>query len=183
MTQGKGDNKSVSERIKEMLVGPGLVFLFVWIIMSMFRIGDPDAWEKIGHDLVVIFCIWVVWCFFLDLKERYSWGVEAKRRRRRRKIERLKMEKRMQSKKDRRIGNKGWFFITAMLFWIGLSAIKIHEDMGIAKLNHTPYRLADSWGDIKDVFIFVFIIWIAVVIIGGVLNRFVGDGVPLGDDD
>ena len=173
MTQRKGDNKSVSERLREMLVGPGLVFLFVWIIMSMFRIGDPDAWEKIGHDLVVIFCIWVVWCFYLDLKERYSWGVEARKRRRRRKIERMKEEKQMilngedphkTRKKITRIIKGSVSYIIALAIWVILSVNSIKMDKELYEYHNQPYKFSDACDVIFDNFIVVLGIWIVLIV-------------------
>ena len=92
------------------------------------------------------------------------------------------MTKRRTNKKDKRIGNKGWFLIATMLFWVGLSAIKIHEDAVTARLSHVPYRLADSWDGIKDISLFILVAWIVILVVGHVLNSLCGDSMTFGDD-
>ena len=173
MTQRKGDNKSVSERIKEMLVGPGKVFLFVWIIITLFRIGTP--WSKIGHSFVVMFCIWVAWCFFLDLMgERLrSWDEEVCKRRRRRRRERKKEEKLMvlngedphkTRKRITRIIRGSASYIIALALWIYLSASSIKDAKEYYESIGMSYPLSDAGDAICDNFIIVFGIWIVLAV-------------------
>ena len=157
------ENKRNGISMRECVLGPGSVFLAAWMVVSLFRIGDPDAWSKIGRDFVILLPVWAVWCLILDYSRRHSWDLKARKRKHKRRMERLAGEK-------RKIGNYGWITVGISIMWVVMSAYNVIKGVITAAHDQTPYGFADFWGTEKYIFGICFSFWVVLAVINSIAD-------------
>lgn len=149
MTDNKDKRKGIS--IRECVLGPGSIFLAVWVIISLFRIGDADAWSRIGRSFVILFLIWGTWCLFLDYSRKHSWDLAVRRRRHRRRMRKLATDG-----KTRFFDRKGAkSYVTTRVLMVLTWTANICMDY------NASYTFADAWHNvIVPVWLAFTVVWI-----------------------
>lgn len=164
MTERK-DNKRNGISIRECVLGPGSMFLTVWVIISLFRIGDADAWSRIGRSFVILFLIWGTWCLFLDYSRKHSWDLTMRKRRHRRAMRKMAAAQQKRLAEDpgkiRFLDRKGAkSYVTTRVLMVLTWIVNICMDY------NDSYTFADAWHDvIVPVWLGFTVVWIAWVVL------------------
>ena len=158
------ERKGISFR--ECLLGPGSVFLIVWIIISLFRIGDPNAWSKIGYSFVVMFILWAVWCLFLNFSRKHSWYIHINQIR-----HKHRMAKLSKLNKKKEIGNYGIITIATSILLGVFTIINVVDGIKTATRSNMSYSFADFWDIEICILLGCLLFWIILAFINVITER------------
>lgn len=160
--------------IKEMLQGPGVVFLILWIIVSVVRIvseggfDNSGLWTKIGQNFIIFFLIWIVWSICLYFEHKYSLNMTLRRMRHKRNKKKLQD---LENNPSKTWSGSAIFGVALIGLWLVGSIYLIVEDIESFKLNNQAYQFANAFDIVCGCFLVVSTIWLA----GRLLHFFLGN--------
>lgn len=160
----KKDRRGISFR--ECLLGPGSVFLIAWIIISLLKIGDPNAWGEICYNFLALFFIWAVWCLYLNFARKYSWDLYFRQKRHKRRMAKLS-----KFNKKKEIGNYGIITIATSILLGVFTIINVADGIKTAIRSNMSYSFADFWDIEICILLGCLLFWIILAFINVITER------------